>query len=356
MNDAIARFGLLLLLVLSPPLLVAAPKVVGDVSGPECRDAALLAGSMFRSNAIRLYAPLVIPDGMRSTMVLGAEDTDISGGDALYATDEFERLIWNLRSVYWAKDPDAGKRLVVAERSLGWRGDMYFLYQLDETIDSSTFLNAMKSETAERSFEAIIAQSWRPPLVFSLPDNGGKWFIDVGQPFEVLSDWRVYKAGASEPACTMVFRDPPNNPHGRLPVAVRKLAGQLDEALGPGMDEGTLQPTANIRGKTQHILASAALRPWALSWSDAYNSREEVEAGLEAWAEINNSRARLRSEIGRTYPEAQHALATYYVKNFKLSPRQADEVSAWVTDLLFRSYFVFPGGAASDAANPWPLK
>jgi len=69
------------------------PKLTGDVSSPECSDAFRLAKSMFNSKSSRLYAPLLIPDGMNSELVLGTMALDISGGGAIEANEDiFEKV------------------------------------------------------------------------------------------------------------------------------------------------------------------------------------------------------------------------------------------------------------------------
>lgn len=342
--------------------LALTPTVTGNVARPECVDAAALAKSMFYSTASRLYAPLLIPPGMHSTLTLGASELDISGGDALHATDAFEKLPQSTgnRSVYWSREGKAGRRIVIAETPVGWRGDMYSLYSLDATIEKSAFLNSLETPQPNGSTAPIIGNSWRPPLVFQLPDGSEEWFIDVGQPFQILASWNIYSSEATQPICTIEFGELSKDSSLRFPVAVRKLANELDDALGPGRDEGTLQPTATLRLQAKHVLANAAYRPWALSDSDAYNLRSEVEAGLENWAKVRGTRARLRAETLKTYPQAERALTAYYVSRFGISVQESAVISPWVLDLIYRSYFVFPRSVDRPRyddeirTNPWP--
>lgn len=352
--------GLTLLLGHTHFALGAPPTVMGNATSAECVDATVLAASMFASTSKRLYAPLLIPQNMRSTLILGASKLDISGGDALQATDAFERLPQQtMRSVYWAREVDAGKRIVVAETPVGWRGDMYSLYLLDEAIEQSSFLSTLQSSHQDARSAPLISDAWRPPLVFQLPDGNRKWFIDVAQPYEVLANWDVHSAGTVEPVCRIMFRNAEENPDKPLPAAVRTLAARLNETLGPGHDEGTLQPTARQRLHAQHVLANAAYRPWALSDDDAYNSRSEVDAGLEDWARATRARRRLRGDILKIYPKAEHSLSAYYTHTFNLPTQKANEVSAWVLDLVLRSFFTFPNGSDyfrydGIRTNPWP--
>lgn len=341
--------------------LASLPFATGDISRPECIDAMKLARAMYQSTAQRLYAPLTIPADLQSTLVLGASALDISGGNALTSTEDFEKLPQDTRSIHWTKETNGALRVVVREVPVGWRGDMYDLYLLDAAVAKDDFLNSIKSAPGSSLYQPVVSDSWRPPLVFQLDQLKAKWFIDVGQPFQILSNWRVYSSKEKHAICTITFSPLGKDATGLLPRPVTRLAHKLDEALGPGNDEGTLQPTARTRLDAKHVLANAALRPWALTDGDAYNSRSEVDAGLEDWAKVNNSRRRLYSEIRKDYPLAEHSLVTYYANVYGLQPQKAKEAAAWVLDLIFRSSFVFSNGQNyfrynGVRTNPWPLK
>lgn len=341
--------------------LASLPSASGDISRPECIDAMELARAMFQSPAQRLYAPLTIPKSFRNTLVLGAYELDISGGNALTSTEDFEKIPYSNRNIYWAKETNGALRVVVRELAHGWHGDKYDLYLLEAAVTKDDFLNNMISSARSAAYQPVVSDTWRPPLVFQNPQHKEKWFIDVGQPYQILSDWRVYSSKKRHAICTIAFSPPGNDVAEPLPRPVRKFARKLDEALGPGNDEGTLQQTARTRLDTKHVLANAALRPWALVDGDAYNSRSEVDAGLKAWAKVNGSRRRLYSEILREYPAAKQSLAAYYAREFGLPPQKAQKAAAWSLDLVFRSFFVFPNGSDyfrynGVTTNPWLLK
>lgn len=358
----IVRLGIAACFFLQATVALAAlPFASGDTSRPECVDAMKLAREMFQSTAQRLYAPLTIPTDLQSTLILGAYDLDISGGNALTSTEYFEKLPQDNRNVYWAKETNGALRIVVREIPVGWRGDMYDLYLLDAAVAKSDFLNSINSASGRPTYQAVVSDTWRPPLVFQHPQHKAKWFIDVGQPFQILSDWRVFSSKDGRAICTIAFSPPGKDAAARLPRPVTKLVRSLDEALGPGNDEGTLQPTARTRLDAKHVLANAALRPWALVDRNAYNSRSEVDTGLEEWSKANGSRQRLHNEILKEYPAAERSLAAYYARVYRLQPAKAQEAAAWVTDLVFRSFFVFSNGQNyfrydGVRTNPWPLK
>jgi hypothetical protein len=340
--------------------LLAFPARSSDTRPLECEEARLLAQTMFGSDAPMLYAPLHLPRDMQSTLILGTAEDDISGGDALTATDAFEKLrLPTGRSVYWLREPGKDqKRIAVAEDSFGWRGDMYSLYLLDRGVAPTDFMREMATDSAGADATAVLSDSWRPPLVFQLPDEPGYWFIDVGQPFEPLARWTVYATDAADPICSIAFGIEPGSPERLLPTKVRALSRLLDEALGPGSDEGTLQPTAAVRNRAAHVRANATFRPWALADIYPYNSRAEIDAGLKEWARGVRPRQVLLQEINESYAPALKSLATFYERFFGLSDADAERSSAWALDIIFRSYFVFARGGKDSQGDggqsPWP--
>lgn len=341
------------------------PEISGDVSSAECSSAFRLAKSMFNSKASRLYAPLRIPEEMNSEMVLGSSALDISGGAALDASeDQFERVSQlgedTARSVYWGKHARIGVRIAVKERSVGWRGDMYSLYLLDANVEKSEFLKDAQEGYGRSRYSALVEGTWRPPLVFVMNSNKKLWFVTVGEPYQVLANWTIYKETISgfKQGCVIRFRPKGANAMTLLPRSVQKLAHLLDKTIGPGNDEGTLQPTTQLRIQAQHVWANAALRPWALSDSDTYNSTDEVKGGLIAWSHNGPSYRRIHEEILRTYPLAENALGNHYMRQFHLPKNKANSLAKWVLDIAFRANYTFSNGQDyfrydNVNTNPW---
>ncbi|MCL2831025.1 MAG: hypothetical protein FWD77_09885 [Betaproteobacteria bacterium] len=357
------------------------PRMSGDISAPECSDAFRLASAMFNSGALRLYAPLNIPDGMESELILGTKELDISGGNELKSIDDqFEKLPqprYANRHIYWEKNKKTGSRIVMTETPLGWRGDMYDLYLLDANVSQEDFIDARKNDAPR--YKPFIENVWRPPLVFLHKPSQSRWFLKVGEPYEVLGDWLVYREATGMFAddiarkgykgyggsplgfwngCTIRFLPEGTPAISLLPKAVRKLARLLDEAIGPGRDEGTLHQTTRLRLHVDYVWANVAIRPWALSDSNAYNSAQEVQEGLLQWSKTGRSYKRAHDKILSAYPAAQRALSAYYIKQFQLPESEAEELAAWVLDVAFRANFVFPkrsGHYMDDSVNtnPW---
>lgn len=340
------------------------PKLTGDVSSPECSDAFRLAKSMFNSKSSRLYAPLLIPDGMNSELVLGTMALDISGGGAIEANEDiFEKVPQlgnsSIRSIYWEKHAENGVRIAVKETPFGWRGDMYSLYLLEANVEQNDFLKDAQEGYGKSRYSAQIQDTWRPPLVFSSKSRN-TWFVVVGEPYQILAEWAVYTGTPSgfKQACRVKFHPEGENVMNLLPKTVQHFAHLLNETIGPGLDEGTLQPTARLRLQVQHVWANAALRPWALSDSDTYNSTDEVKDGLDAWSQNGHSYRRLHKDILRTYPLAERALGNYYIRQFHLPKRKARSLAKWILDIVFRANYTFSNGQNyfrydNVNTNPW---
>jgi hypothetical protein len=337
------------------------PKASGDASAPECTDALRLAQTMFNSESARLYAPPTGLEKLASELVLQPTELDISGGHALQEDPKvFDQLPYEggIRSIYWAKIAQDHVRLAVQESSVGWRGDMYALYLLPADIEPADFL--AKIENPSTPPTALISDAWRPPLVFSLKASRRLWFIDLGEPYTVLSPWQVYRVidGPHDPLCTIEFQPTAPETVRLLPDAVATLAELIDETIGPGNNEGTLQPTAHLRGAVQYVWGNVALRPWAVSEADVYNSREEVDAGLEGWSKGGRSYRRVYKEILAAYPTALQALRQYYASTFSLSDDKAQALATYVLDIALRSNYRFTNGQdyfryQGVNNNPW---
>lgn len=129
-------------------------------------------------------------------------------------------------------------------------------------------------------------------------------------------------------------------------------------SLGPGLNEGTLQPTAAIRNRVRHLWANAALRPWALTDRDRYNSKEEVNSGLEEWSKNGPSYRNVYRKIMITYPLAERDLAEYYKKRFHLQSSDAERLAKWVLEIAYCANYSFSNGQDyfrydNVDNNPW---
>jgi hypothetical protein len=335
------------------------PRLNGASDGV-CAQALQIAQRIFRSEAVHLYEPPGIPSYSTSLMVLGPGGIDLSGGDALEADEGvFEKLPSPPSNgfLFWQREPRLARRLAVRSEPLGWRGDQYTLVEAPEAATPAEVLAAVESNSP--SLKVFLGGGWRPPMILRDRNSGELWVILVGAPFDVLKEWNVLTQGEDGFAtkCSVSFAPNGAAPMRLLPPELRILARLADQALGPGTDEGTLQPTARTRIEVEHAWANVALRPWALP--QPYNTREEVEAGLAEWSLKARSFSSLRSRLQAQYPLAQAALARYYERHFGKDPEQARAAAAYSLDIAFRMYFVFHSAdrgkhsRKTATTNPW---
>lgn len=349
------------LAVYLPSLAEAKPRLYGDIRAAECLDAFHLANWAFNSRASQLYATERIPTDMGSEMVLGALYGDISGGGALEGNEDvFEKLPHQMRNLYWEKAADRAHRIVVQEDAMGWRGDRYSLYVLPSSAEKSDFSSEDGKDYQMKGIPALLEESWRPPLVLRRNGTNKLWFISMGEPYQILADWGVYlhTPDGYRQECKVVFRNTGEGEITALPNSVQRLVGLLGETLGPGQGEGTLQPTARIRLDVQRVWTNAAIRPWALTDRDRYNSKDEVDAGLEAWSQHGRSYKEVYRKIRSIYPVAEKDLADYYQRTFKLSRRGSAALAKWALEIGYCAHYSFSNGGDyfryNDVDNnPW---
>ena len=319
-----------------------------DASGnPVCQQAFAIADGAFRSDSVNLYESVKLPEAFASTLVFPLTPPQGSLLDSAADPDVFDTLPLgdrrNLDFVHWQKRPIKGLRLAMLEGPVGWRGDSYELLAVPETISVETFI-AEHADLERQHAVSVIADGWHPPRILRGNEDGALWVIDIA-PWTFLGNWTVYTVAAdgAKPRCTIRFRPETDTATALLPAAVRRLATLVDGTLGGGEDEGTMHPTASIRGTVAHTWANVAARPWVVKQQQftPYNDRTQVDAELKAWSKKAPSFGALYRRINAQYPRAQSALAAYYRKEFGKTAEEADAMAETLLDIAFRSYFVF---------------
>jgi hypothetical protein len=214
-------------------------------------------------------------------MVLGATDVDISGGDALpEKTDHFENPFSDLTGssyphIHWGRDITTAGRIVITSDAFGWRGDTYSLYVLQGDVTPEQFRADLVDTNPQHRYSPLLDRRWRTPLVFWSNTIEKPWFIVVDEPYETTGQWEVYVADRDgfKSACKIKFWPAMSRAAAPaiLPKEVREFANLLDQTLGDGPEQGTLQSTARLRLYSRHIWINVAYRPWALSDKETYN-------------------------------------------------------------------------------------
>jgi hypothetical protein len=342
------------------------PRLAGETSDRQCVQAYRLAAAAFQSTDASLFGPFEPPDGLVSTISLDRTEKDISaGGGVDNDTDVFLNIsapvpTGGALTIFWQDRPRNGKRIAVVDQPFNWEGDWYSTYLIGAEASSKDLAKDIQTaDEAARKYKPILADRWNPPLVLTDDKSGASWFIDVGEPYQALADWRVYtvNGGVARSPCRISFRPNVESTVSLMPEPVQRFAALLDSVLGSGRNEGTLQPTARNRIVVALGWANASLRPWALT-DGPYNTRQEVDEGLKQWAFGSAKRKTVYDDIRRQYAGARDALAQYYEHRFKLQPQATREMAAYVIDMMYRQYFVFHrpgnGNPAKSAKNPWP--
>jgi len=331
------------------------PRLASHSNRPECTAALHLAQLAFDSTNARLSVPLSMPDGFKYTPA--TPDNDPHHFVSVHDTDH--------NDIYWGRDISNGARIVEVASPVGWRGDLYSLYILDPKVSQDAFLKDEESNAGAHIHASAIGQGWQQPLVFWNRDDDTAWFLSVNGFAEVQGDWSVTVPNRQhsklDGLCIVQFRPGPESDSNAfdllhvaapLPKAVLRLVELLDQTIGSGRGEGTLQPTATLRIQVKRVWANVANRPWALSGNDGYNSRDTVDSELKAWSRNGPSFANVYRKIQKDYPIAQRALSRYYHRRFGVPRVKADSFAKWALDVAYRSNYVFPGG--SRAASPPP--
>ena len=334
----------------------AAPHIIGNAGDPRCIAALDMATQAFRSDSFDMSWPIREATDRAMKIVVQQSDADSSGGRTIITDPaHFETIKRPLRDDYsvdidWGRRSSFGKRLAVVAWPHGWRGDWYTVHILPNgtTIDNFAGQLTASMESTGTPIDPLLGGNrWTPPLIILDGRSDSYWLVDVGEPYDIIPDWKVVvlSGGKVAPPCRIGFGHSKGSGLAAMPIAVRQLAAALDEALGPGENEGTLQPTARTRLEVERGWANADLRPWALA--EPYNTRAEVDHGLVTWAKANPQRAALLRRIKRLYPEAELALARYYASR-PGDQTSAPSLSRKILDTMFRSYFTFPKRSPPD--------
>jgi hypothetical protein len=354
---------------------IVGPVLVGEVTRPECRAALDMATAAFRSTSPLLIWPVQQPDAALAALVLSRKDSDISGGDGILADPAvFERMQLDERPfwgqiVHWQRDTRDNRRILVVETPFSWQGSRYSLFLVDAALSPESFPQAFLSAFRANFQQAeegpailrpvLYKDSWATPTILRDAGSGRLWVLEQGQFTFWQPEWQIHASDVEGVSllCRVVFNADGSAGLVRMPTAVQRFAAFADEALGPGIEEGTLQPTQGIRNQVAHGWTTLAERPWALTTTPD-NSRKEVEAGLAAWAEGVPARSRLHQRLLDSLQPAEDALTEFLSNRFAIGEDDARLFATYAIDHMLRSYFTFHsdvGGLAhTPSVTPWP--
>ena len=344
---------------------IAGPQLHGNMKATECAEALSFAKYAFYSSGFNLYDPPTISDHFESNMVLGTIKRNISAeGTLVTNANVFTEIakIPDEQAIYWEKQPIGRTRLVIREQSSQWEGFSYTGYVIRKTESEAEFVKYLdKCDIRPHGcVPSLFRETWRPPFVFKGKANSKLWLIKVGDPDQALGSWAVLAQSGNryKNECLITFGVPSDNNYSYLPPYVRQLARLVDDTLGAGMGEGSYHPTAEIRQEASKTWANALFRPWAITDSDRYNSKTEVDIGLAEWSEITPWNQRLYRRILAIYPRAERELSLYYTTHLKLNSGDADSLAKYALKIAFCANYAFPNGGQyfrynNVDNNPW---
>lgn len=251
---------------------------------------------------------------------------------------------------YWQRDSVINKRLVIMDATLSSRS-VYRVYSIDETMSKEEFDSAINAQSIKPIIETHICA----PIIFQQISSKEIWAINIGKPYKLLNNWEIYATGSKEktPCCLVSFSSNSEPAKNALPQQVQVLANLLDDTLGDGREDGSMQQTGHLRAGTNITWGNVALRPWAVN--NAYNSREEINSGLLVWSRTGKKYLALYKKIQAQYPIAEKALAKYYKEIFTLTQEKAENLAKYTLDIGYRNNFIFPKTSENgeSIANPW---
>lgn len=338
------------------------PRMSGGANNPQCQQAFQLAKSAFESENAPPFIPIAVPKDFGSTMNVNAKQTDLTENDLLaHDPTKFERMRGSGAKgpiLYWQIKPEFGKRLVVVDVPVDWRGDSYFLYLLDEDVKPASLFDDLQTDRTARTFKPVL--DGYPALVLADNASGRNWFIDTATVNNTpMPYWSVYttEADGVKKQCTIRFMPKVKQGVFLLPAPVQRIAALLDEALGPDTMEGTMHTITSLRNGANDAWANVASRPWALTEQPA-NTSAQVYDALGEWSTTSRKSHDVIWTIIHHFREARHSLARYYQDKFHMPPRDAKKMADFAMVLMEGEYFLFPGagdnlGTPTIRPNPW---
>lgn len=315
-----------------------------------CHEALKIAKNMFLSDSFNIYTISYIPNSVSSELVIecGEQDhEDRFENDLIIKQDIFEKISRNLvegasspqDKIYWQRNAHQGFRLVL-ESSWFREGFIYTLFTVKEEITANELLSGPNIQPSEQVIE--ITDGRRPPLILKDNNTNVIWAIGLNSSYDVLGNWKVFSIGDTgvQQCCTIYFRPQVEEVQKLLPPAVTKLSQLLYKTLGRDVLASTYIGDHRRLNEVENAWTNVALRPWSLT-IEPYNSRKEVDIGLQRWAQQSKFNHRIYQDILRQYKKTQLSLARYYKMYFNVALNIAITMASHSLDIVFRQYFIF---------------
>lgn len=256
------------------------------------------------------------------------------------------------------------KTFVKMQRPFNWQGDWYALYWVPTTKLSDMVNEAQEilKEKDDLHYKVLKKDLWQQPFFIYVKNKKEIVGVIPGPLYSPISEWNLYvpTRNGELSTCQIKFylkTDELNLRNAKRQVshvvsqlfprkgALCSLVKILDDMLGPGANEGTLQPTAGIRVHVCQLIVNIALRPWVIESIDkefGIKEKAHVDKNLEKWALKNKTFLKQYQEMRRLYPLAEKELKDYYQMRFGKTADQAESLAKESLEMLYISFFHFP--------------
>lgn len=346
----------------SPQSHSAWPKLISKHSLPECNQVLSAARLLFNSTAPEFSEDCQPVRKAKLGVILGplpGDYRDCESGCAFWFDSTWivpDKPDGERPRIFKQKEVELGSRFVVGQKPMNWQGDWFDVYCVEanmpvdkiEALVKESFHSGQVENKKMAGAYIVYRDLWHRPWLFRNPANKHVVAVNPRSDWlqrneKVIPDWAIYRASApGQVELVGIIRfSPESKPLALLPRGpLRDMFALLDNIIGiPSQSEGTLQPTARLRGETRVVLGNLMLRPWALG--QPANSKEEVEKGLKRWSKGSAVYRQQYEQLKRLYPRALDALTVYYQKTFKEPPAKARALATRNLDLAYRSHFTF---------------
>ncbi|MEO7505521.1 MAG: hypothetical protein ABIT69_10105 [Sphingomicrobium sp.] len=320
----------------------AAPVLSGSAGDARCAEALDLGRAAFNATGDTLLWPIAKPANPDIRIAIAQNGLDISAGHGVDADPALFDTVSRepTKIVFVQRRATGGGRMILVETGYGWRGDFYEVLLAEPAETAEQAITRLRQSPGTSAIDAGLT----PPLIFHSRRANAMWLIDRGQRFEPLHEWTVMVPTGGKLARLCQIRFGTSDGLALLPRPVRRLAALLDEALGPGADEGTLQQTARRRIMVAQGWANAASRPWAVTGNPYAQSVATIDQGLASWSRHNIKRTQVVTSIHALRRPAERALGDYLARRFSGRAGAPRSDAHAIIERMSRSYFAFPGG------------
>jgi len=319
------------------------PKMDNFQKDPFLESVFLIAKEAFASKKFSLADPSVfIPKNLENNVLFQEGGLNaFKEREPIKKNTIFEKLETEdfSKEIYWQTEALGDHRLILSKTRIGCQGWDYDLTLIPRSVSKKDFEDKQFQGIHETI--TLIQNSWTPPLILKGTEDQTLLVIIGPHPVDVLGDWTVYSVGPKDHEKCSVIHFKPRDSELKIPEALKRLTKLLKKVLGgKPEEEGTLRRTLCLHQEAWCVVQNMIVRPWVVG-PDPYNSREQVECGLQQWSRASALKKKIYTQIQNEYKKTEKSLTDYFQKHFGMNQEDATKRSQYWVDILLRSFFVF---------------